>query len=234
MTSSTHHHIGCISCAFAPFCTATDKKLPQRKQLTAAVSRHRALKRNEFLYLPKNKFQHLYVIQRGALKTYQMEADGKELIRGFYFAGEILGYEAISTGHYPFSAVALLDTVVCEVPYDNILELLHGRPALQKRMLYLISQQLNAGAYLALTTAEQRLAAFLLDVSARLAAFNNETEFHLPISRQDIGNHLRLTAETVSRLFSRLQKSKVIATQHKKIHFLQPQKLKQLAEGVEK
>lgn len=232
MYSSIPEHLACTRCTFAAFCP-TDKKTLRRIKQNLASRRHRYLKRKEVLCLPKNKFQNLYVIQHGALKTYQVEPDGKELIRGFYFAGEILGYEAIYTGHYSFSAVALTETVVCEIPYDDFLELVHSKSALQRRALYLISKQLNVGSYLVSTTAEQRLAAFLIDLSLRLhPEEEKQTSFSLPMSRQDIGNYLRLTAETVSRIFSRLQKNKIITTQHKKINFLKPNELKQIAEGL--
>lgn len=217
----------CHQCTFAAFCFYDNEDSPLQ-----TVKHQRGLKRKEALCLPKNKFQNLYVVQEGAIKTYQVEADGKELIRGFYFAGEILGYEAIYSGHYPFSAVALTETVVCEIPYEKFLEIVYSKPSLQKRTLHLISKQLNAGSYLVSTNAEQRLAAFILDLATRLHPTDPALDFTLPMSRQDIGNYLRLTAETISRIFSRLQKNAIVESNHKKIRILQPKKLKQIAEGL--
>jgi CRP/FNR family transcriptional regulator len=195
------------------------------------VKRLLKLKRKEVLYLPQHKFQNFYAIQKGALKTYQQEANGKELIRGFYFAGEILGYEAIATGHYLFSAAALTDTLICEVPYDDFLKLVHAKPALQKHSLYLISQQLHSGSYLASTTAEQRLAAFLLDLSKRLRP-EAPSVFNLFLSRQDIGSYLSLTAETISRLLSKLQKNQILKITQKRLQILEPDQLQLIAEGL--
>jgi len=222
----------CIGCHFVPFCAAEDGKPAAAQHINFSVKRLLKLQRKQALYLPKNKLLSFYAIQEGALKTYQMEASGKELIRGFYFPGEILGYEAIATGHYLVSAVALTDTVICEIPYDNFLKRVHAKPELQKHSLYLISKQLNAGAYLALTSAEQRLAAFLIDLSKRLRPVEAPAVFNLPLSRQDIGNHLRLTAETISRLLSRLQRNKVLTITQKKLTILEAEKLQQLAEGL--
>ncbi len=222
----------CDHCSFVPFCLPGERNLSWATQINHAVKQFRSLKRNEILCLPNNKFQNLYAIQHGVIKTYQTEADGNELIRGFYFAGEILGYEAIYTNRYPFSAAALSETVICEIPYANFLELLQAKPLLQKRILYLMSRQLNMGSYLVSTTAEQRIAAFLLDLAMRLHPMEEIIEFVLPITRQDMGRYLRLTAETVSRAFSRLQKMKVIAINHRKIEFLCLDKLRQIAEGV--
>ncbi len=232
MINSNLNFSACLSCHFVPFCASNGNARSQAHEINASVKRLRQLKRKEVLYLPQNKFQNFYAIQKGALKTYQLEANGKELIRGFYFAGEILGYEAIASGHYLFSAVALTDTLICEIPYDNFLKLVRNKPALQKHSLFLISKQLSAGAYLAATTAEQRLAAFLLDLSKRLHHDEIHLTFNLPISRQDIGNYLRLTAETISRLFSRLQQNRILTISQKKLQIREPEKLQLIAEGL--
>lgn len=232
MLNSISEHLKCINCTFAPFCSAKGEEWRQNNQVNLAVKQHYHLKKQEVLCLPQNMFRNLYAIQRGVLKTYQIDAEGNELIRGFYFTGELLGFDAIYTRHYLFTAVTLSETVVCEIPYDNFLELLHSRPSLQKHILYLISQQLNIGSYLISITAEQRLAAFLIDLSTRLHPLEMQLQFILPMSRQDIGNYLKLTAETISRLLSQFKKNKIITIDHKKIHFLQPEKLKLIAAGL--
>jgi len=197
---------------------------------SSAVKQHYHLKKNEVLYFPQSTFRSLYTIQSGQVKTYRLDTEGNELIRGFYFTGEILGLNGIYSQHYLYSAVALSDTVVCEIPYDNFLELLQLNPALQKRILDLMSQQLNAGSYLFSITAEQRLAAFLIDLAHRLNPVKFELEFILPITRQDIGNYLKLSAETISRLLSQFKENKIITIDGKKIQLLQYQHLQRIAD----
>src|SRR3990167_1769246 len=232
MHNSIQHYPRCDGCTFSPFCIMTHKHRSFAHPYPAIVKKHRILKRHDMLYLAKNKFHSLFIIQEGIIKTYQLDPDGKELIRGFYFASEAIGYEAICTGEYLFSAVAISDVAVCEIPYERVLELLHTKPALQKRFLHLISRQLNIGFYLAAEHAEQRLASFLLDIAARLYPLENKLEFKLPMSRQDIGNYLRLTAETVSRVFSRFQTHQIIIVKNKNVCFIQLDALKQIAEGM--
>ncbi|HSW71019.1 MAG TPA: Crp/Fnr family transcriptional regulator [Gammaproteobacteria bacterium] len=190
------------------------------------------LKRREVLALPKNKFQHFYAVKQGALKAYQIEANGKEVIRSFYFRGEILGYEAIAKGYYPFTVCALTDTLLYEIPYEHFLKLIHEQPALQHHCLYLISKQLNHGSYLSASTAEQRLAAFLIELASRLHPLERALAFSLPLSQQDMGSYLRLAAETISRLFSKLQKNKILTFAQKKVCILESEKLQALAEGL--
>ncbi|MDI1352758.1 MAG: helix-turn-helix domain-containing protein [bacterium] len=220
----------CEHCSFSPFCSADEASLDWMNQKNNAVKQRYHLKKNEALYLPHNTFRNLYAIQLGSLKTYQVDNEGNELIRGFYFSGEVLGFEAIYSRHYLFSAVALSETVVCEIPYDNFLELLQLNTSLQKQILHLMSQQLTVGSYLSSITAEQRLAAFLLDLAERLNPVERQLEFLLPMSRQDMGNYLKLTAETISRLLSQFKAHKLIAIDHKKIKLLQPEQLKLIAD----
>jgi CRP/FNR family transcriptional regulator, anaerobic regulatory protein len=222
------HH--CEKCSCFPLCTIDEINPAWRSPINSAVKQHHYLKKNEVLYLPQNTFHHIYAVQEGSLKTYQLDSDGHELIRGFYFTGEVLGLEGIYSKHYLFSAVALTDSVICEIPYDNFLELLQANASLQKHMLNIMSQQLNMGSYLISHTAEKRLAAFLIDLSCRLEPGKILSCFELSMSRQDIGNYLQLTAETISRIFSNFKKNKLIKIHQRSIELLQPQKLQLIAD----
>ncbi len=197
--------------------------------INCVVRQHMHLKKRDLLYHARHAFRSIYAIRSGNIKTYQVDTHGNEFIHGFYFSGEVIGFEAIYTQSYRFSAIALTDAVVCEIPYNNFLDYIQTEPALQKHILYLMSQQLNVGSYLFSITAEQRLAAFLIDLCHRLSPSVMQTTFLLPMSRQDIGNYLRLTAETISRILSQFKKNKLIAIDHKKIQILQLSALKTIA-----
>lgn len=221
----------CPSCTMAPFCVHAQAEMLVEQVRPQTAKRYRHVQRHEALFLPNHKFQNLYVISHGVFKTYQIEADGKERIRGFYFPGEILGFEAIYTDSYRVTATALSEALVCEIPYERFLESVQAKPSLQQRCLYLFSKQLNVGSYLAAVTAEQRLAAFLLDLSERLHTTDANSQFIIPMSRFDIGNYLRLSGETISRLLSQMHKSKIIALKYKKIRILQEDRLREIAIG---
>lgn len=221
----------CPSCSLALFCVHHQAEMLVEQVRPQTVKKYRHILRHEALFLPNHKFQNLYVISHGVFKAYQIEADGKERIRGFYFPGEILGFEAIYTDSYRVTATALSEALVCEIPYEHFLESVQDKPGLQQRCLYLFSKQLNVGSYLAAATALQRLAAFLLDLSERLHSTEAGTQFIIPMSRQDIGNYLRLSGETISRLLSQMHKSKIIALKYKKIRILQAKRLQEMAAG---
>lgn len=217
----------CSHCNFSPFCQV-EGNLDQHTHcsLNSLVTNSRTLARNEMLCTRNNKFQSLFAIKSGAVKAYQVDSNGKEHIKAFYFAGEVLGYRAIHTGFYLSSVAALTDTVVCEVPYDSLLELLKVKPELNQPILALISKQLAAGSYVDASSAEQRVAAFIIDVTARIGG--GALAVKLPMSRMDIGNYLGLTAETVSRILMRLQDDGMLLIDGKSVQIKDPAKLRSI------
>ncbi len=217
----------CSHCNFSPFCEGENQVNHESHcSLNALVTHTRTLARNEMLCTRNNKFQSLFAIKSGAVKAYQVDSNGKEHIKAFYFAGEVLGYRAIHTGFYLSSVAALTDTVVCEVPYDSLLELLKVKPELNQPILALISKQLAAGSYVDASSAEQRVAAFIIDVTARIGGASLSVK--LPMSRMDIGNYLGLTAETVSRILMRLQDDGILLIDGKSVKIQDPDRLRSL------
>jgi CRP/FNR family transcriptional regulator len=135
-------------------------------------------------------------------------------------AGEIMGLDGIGTGHYASDVVALEDSEVCIIPYERL-----EQPELQRQLQKVMSRELvrDQGVMMLLGTmrAEERLAAFLLNLSQRFVARGfSPSEFHLRMTRDEIGSYLGLSLETVSRLFSRFQAEKLIAVQQKHIRIL--------------
>ena len=181
------------------------------------------------MHHPGHTFTHLYAIQRGALKTHGTSQTGKEMIHGLYLKNEVYGSDAIYNKRYVYDSTALTETIVCEIPYQNFLKLLHLEPSLLALMLDLMSRQIAAGAYLQFSSAQQRLCAWLLDMGERLRANGEHPSFLLPITYQDIGHYLGLTAETVSRIFTQLRCDKIISIQNKRVSFLLIITLKHLA-----
>lgn len=231
MSSEKNSNItpSCTVCGFSPFCCVDGKNLLQKSSINPAVKKYRILKKHEVLYSPRTLFHSLYAIKTGHIKTYEVDKGGNELIRGFYLMGEILGLDAIALGKYPFYAKALSETIVCEIPYHQFVDLLSSKLSFQKTMLCLISRELTATSYLSFVKGEQRLAAFLINLHQRQQERGASAELILPMSRQEIGNYLGLTAETISRLLSQFKENKIISTSHKKIRFLQTERLKIIA-----
>ena len=110
-------------------------------------------------------------------------------------------------------------------------------PALQQQLRRLMSKEINRAHTLMMNLgslrSEQRLAAFLINMSQRLATLGySPYEFILRMSREEIGNFLGLTLETVSRLFSRFAREGLLKIQQREVLLLDLDALYQLA-GVE-
>lgn len=208
----------CVQCSLGTFCL--------NEGLVPIVTKERHLKRGEVLHRVNDDFKHLYAIQRGALKTYEIDSMGNEIIHGLYLKNEIYGYEGIYKNHYVFGASALAETVICEISYQGFLDFLRLKPDFLHRALYLMSQQLTASVYLKSITAQQRIAAFLVDLSARLSINLLEPGFLLPMTYQDIGNYLGMATETVSRILSLFKRNQIISIHNKYIRLLSIEKLK--------
>jgi CRP/FNR family transcriptional regulator len=141
-------------------------------------------------------------------------------VLNFYLPGQIIGMESIYPGIYQCDVVALDTASVCEFSYPELNRLASDHPELQERVLRLLSQDLHH-AYLMLTnerTAEERLAAFLLEMANRQQDHGwSAHSLVLPMSRRDLASYLGLATETVSRLFSRLQADGLITAARRQI-----------------
>jgi CRP/FNR family transcriptional regulator len=184
----------------------------------------RKLAPGQYLYRAGQPFQALYLVHAGFLKTCLVAEDGREQVTGFRMRGDLLGVESIGMPVYGCDAVALDTCSVWELPYPPILACTHI-PELQARLTEALAAEIRSDRswMLALSTlsADQRVAAFLLDVAARHEALGfSARHFVLRMSRVDIGSFLALKHETVTRALTRLAAQGCIAVQWREIRIL--------------
>ena len=146
--------------------------------------------------------------------------------------------DAISTDRHHCDAVALEDSEVCEIPFARLEELFGTIPTLLHHFHRMMSQEItreqNVMLLLGNMRAEQRFAAFLVNLSSRYAARGySSTNFQLRMSREEIGNYLGLTIESISRLLSRFKKQSLLRVSNREIEILEPVSLKAIAAGTE-
>jgi CRP/FNR family transcriptional regulator len=207
-------------------------------RLDEVIGRRRRIARDERLYQMGEPFRNLYAIRFGHFKTYQVNAAGEQQITGFQMAGELLGMDAISGDRHHCDAVALEDSEVCEIPFADLEALFGHVPALLRHFHRIMSQEItreqNVMLLLGNMRAEQRFAVFLVNLSARYAARGySATSFQLRMSREDIGNYLGLTIESISRLLSRFKKQGLLTIDKREVTLLEPALLKAMAAGTE-
>lgn len=210
--------VACKDCNLRELCLPLGLDESDMRQLDNMIQRRRALKRGEMLYRTGDPLRALYAVRRGAFKTSGLMEDGRVHVTGFFMAGELLGFDAITADRHPCNAEALETSDVCEIPYDKLETLAQDVPGLQHQLFKVMSREIVRDEQLLVLlgrmTAEERLASCLLSFSRRQARLGlSATDLSLAMSRQDLGHYLGLALETVSRLFSRFQEEGVLEMQ---------------------
>jgi len=223
----------CSNCNLRELCLPFGLSEEELARLDDLVSTRRRLKRGEHLYRSGVAFDAIYAIRSGFFKTDVLLEDGREQVTGFQMAGELLGLDGISTEHHTCNAVALEDSEICAIPFSRLESLSREIHTLQHHFHKVMSREIvrDHGVMMLLGTmrAEERLAAFLLNLSQRFTARGfSHAEFYLRMTREEIGSYLGLKLETVSRAFSKFQEEGFIAVQQKHIRILDVAGLKAL------
>jgi CRP/FNR family transcriptional regulator, anaerobic regulatory protein len=185
----------------------------------------RKLEAGQHLYRAGQPFHALYLVHAGFLKTSVVSEDGREQVTGFRMRGDLMGVESIGMPAHTCDAVALDTSGVWELPYPEILKACVRMPELQAQLTAALAAEIrnDRSWMLAVGTlsAEQRVAAFLLDVAARHEALGfSARHFVLRMSRADIGSYLALKHETVTRALTRLGAQGCIAIQWREVRIL--------------
>ena len=223
----------CSNCNLRELCLPFGLSIDELERLDDLVSSRRRIKRGDYLYRAGESFDAIYAIRSGFFKTDVLLEDGRDQVTGFQMTGELLGLDGISTEAHSCNAVALEDSEVCAIPFSHLEGLSREIQTLQHHFHKVMSREIvrDHGVMMLLGTmrAEERLAAFLLNLSQRFTARGySPAEFYLRMTREEIGSYLGLKLETVSRAFSRFQEEGLIAVQQKHVRILDIVKLKQL------
>ena len=229
--------VACSNCNLRELCLPvglTDREL---QRLDSLVATRRALRRGELLFHSGDAFESLYAVRTGFFKTRLASEDGRDQVTGFQMAGELLGLDGIGGGQHTCDAVALEDSQVCVILYEQLESLSHEFPDLQRQFHRIMSREIvrDHGVMLLLGSmrAEERLAAFLLNLSQRLRARGfSPSSLVLRMTREEIGSYLGLTLETVSRCFSRFHEEGVLAVRHRQVQVLDPGALHKIVGGA--
>ena len=200
-------------------------------RLDDMVAVRKKIKRGAQLFRNGEKFTSLYAVRTGFFKTSVSAEDGRDQVTGFQMAGEVLGLDGIVNDVHTCDAIALEDAEVCVMPFDKIEDFSQEIHGLQRHMHKIMSREIvrEHGVMLLLGSmrAEERLAAFLLNLAERLHARGfSQSELLLRMTREEIGSYLGLKLETVSRTFSKFVEQGLIEAKQRHIRIL---KLDELA-----
>jgi CRP/FNR family transcriptional regulator len=177
-------------------------------------------------------FYTLYAVRSGSFKSYISDKDGVEQITGFHFPGDIIGFDALKDQVHQSYSKALETAMVCELPYDTLEVVSERYPALRKQIMKFMSAEIKHDHELMMLlskrSAEERLLHFISHLSQRFDERGySARQFNLSMTRNEIGNYLGLTVETISRLLTRFQKEDLIKVDGKLITILDLDGVKQ-------
>lgn len=233
-TCHTNPSVSCGDCRLGELCLPIALDAAEITHLDEIVKRGRALSKGDYLYREGDEFTSIYAIRAGSFKTYKTTMDGVEQVTGLYLPGEIVGMDGISSNRHGSSAMALETGSFCEIPFHQLEELSARIPSLQGRFFRLMGQEIVKDQQMltlvSSNAAEERVAALLLSISSRNHRRKlSPSQFRLAMTRADIGSYLGVTLETVSRVFSRLQKQNIVKVDNKEIQVLDMAGLKAIA-----
>ncbi|MBC7955539.1 MAG: fumarate/nitrate reduction transcriptional regulator Fnr [Cytophagales bacterium] len=229
--------VACSSCSLRELCLPVGLSNQDLERLDTLVSTRRSVARGDLLFRSGDAFQSLYAVRTGFFKTCVLSEDGRDQVTGFQMAGELLGLDGIGSERHNCNAVALEDSQLCVIPYDQLESLSREFGELQRQFHKIMSREIvrDHGVMLLLGSmrAEERLAVFLLNLAQRLQARGfSASSLVLRMTREEIGSYLGLKLETVSRTFSKFHDDGLLEVKQRDIRILDQAGLQRLVNSA--
>jgi CRP/FNR family transcriptional regulator len=225
--------VACSNCNLRELCLPLGLNASELDKLDGLISARKRVKRGTALFSAREKFTSLYAVRSGFFKTCVTTADGRDQVTGFQMTGEIIGLDGIVNDFHACDAIALEDAEVCVMPFDQVEQLSREFTTLQHHVHKIMSREIvrDHGVMLLLGSmrAEERLAAFLLNLVQRLHARGfSQSELILRMTREEIGSYLGMKLETVSRTFSKFVDEGTIEVKQRYVRIKNTEALRQL------
>ncbi|GGD52794.1 helix-turn-helix domain-containing protein [Pseudoxanthomonas indica] len=224
----------CSTCAFSQACLSEGMDKSALMELHVLVEHVGPLAAGDHVFREGDPFSAIAAVRAGTVKTYQIDRDGREQVLGFHLPGEVIGLNAIHDDRYPCNAVALDTVMLCRFSFPKIALLASQLPNLQRHLFRLLSHDIGVASLFARdNSADERMAAFLIGLSRRLAARGfSAKRFQLTMSRTDIANYLRQAPETVSRVLRRFEREGLLHIKQRDVEILDLARLQAMATAV--
>jgi CRP/FNR family transcriptional regulator len=220
---------GCSACASRHLCLPHGMSEAEAAALNQIAIGRRRVRLGDTLYRQGEGFQFIFAVRSGTFKSSITLADGREQVSGFHMAGELMGLDGVASGAHASTAVALEDAEICSIPYAPMSDVPTSaamQRAVTRQMSREIVREHSLMMLLGSMSADERVAAFLLNMSQRMKARGySPHEFHLRMSRAEIGSYLGMKLETVSRTLSAFQQQGLLEVDKRHIRITSPDTL---------
>ncbi len=191
----------------------------------------RHCRKKDFIYLEGQTANDLYMVNKGEIKTYKMNADGKELITGFHQPGSFLGYiPLLEDKPYTENAVAMEDSEITIIPRQDFLSLIYASNEMAMKFIHFLTNNLedaeNRLLQIAYQSVRQRVASALLRL---LDLAKPQHEDTITFGRKDIANLIGTATESLNRTLSDFKDERLINITEKGIIVINRPKLEHVA-----
>ena len=214
-----HNQVSCINCSLDNICLPRGLSQAEIDNISKVVKAKKTLQRGDFIYREGDNFKGILAIKSGSAKLVANDSHGNEHILNILLPGELLGFDGLSNEKHSCAAIALETMTFCQLPADSMDQLFQKLPGLTRELFRHSGEKMledKNQLVLSKRPAEERLAYFLISLSQRLKRRGfSSSEFKLSLTRQEIGNHLGLALETVSRLLKKFQQDGLISVRNR-------------------
>lgn len=189
-------------------------------------------KKKQLIYSEGNHPSRLFYLQKGKVKTYRRNDDGKELIVGLYNEGDFLGYLPLLEGRtYQETAEALEDTELAIIPRQDFETLLSSNPEVMRKFIGILARNINEKEEQLLAIAYNSLRKKVADTLVTLyKKYNTEgtAGFHIDLSRENLAAIAGVAKESLIRMLGELKEEQLIAMEGSRIRILNYSKLERM------
>jgi CRP/FNR family transcriptional regulator len=166
------------------------------------------------LFFEGDPAKHLFEVVEGVLRIFKIMADGRRVITGFLYAGDLVGVSL--RNHYLYSAEAVTTVKLRRFARKSFEDAVSDSPELRPQLFARLCDEMAAAqdqmVLLSCKNAEERLCSFLLQQLRRKREQERTTDLiDLPMTRLDIADYLGLTIETISRTMTKLTNKGVVS-----------------------
>lgn len=233
----TSSQVSCSNCSLDNICLPRGLTEAEINSISKVVKARKTLQRGEFIYREGDNFKGIMAIKSGSAKLIANDHHGNEHILNILLPGELLGFDGLSSDRHGCAAIALETMTFCILPADSMEQFFQNLPGLTRELFRHSGEKMledKNQLVLSKRPAEERLAYFLISLSERLKRRGfSSSEFKLSLTRQEIGNHLGLALETVSRLLKKFQDENLIVVQNRFIQIKNLDSLKKMLRSLD-
>jgi CRP/FNR family transcriptional regulator len=163
--------------------------------------------KKQHLYLSSSTTKNLYLILYGSCKEYYINDEGDEIVRAFYFAGDIIGLDKLNHENAIFNVSTLENTKVAIIPENA----LHHQDFMRACLIQLSINEKEQSLLLSAPGLRARVATFFISyINNHLSKHGSDRHIILPITMVELSKYLNITNESLSRFLAKLKKNKTL------------------------